>query len=34
LQRADGSDGIEPDASELWLIGVPGALHLTIGDAF
>jgi outer membrane protein assembly factor BamA len=34
LQRADGSHGIEPDASELWLIGVPGALHLTIGDAF
>jgi outer membrane translocation and assembly module TamA len=34
LQRADGSNGIEPDASKLWLIGVPGALHLTIGDAF
>jgi outer membrane protein assembly factor BamA len=34
LQRADGSNGIEPEASELWLVGVPGALHLTIGDAF
>jgi outer membrane translocation and assembly module TamA len=34
LQRADGSNGIEPDADELWLIGVPGAIHLTIGDAF
>jgi outer membrane translocation and assembly module TamA len=34
LQRADGSDGIEPDAEELPLLGVPGAIHLTIGDAF
>jgi outer membrane protein assembly factor BamA len=34
LQRADGSNGIEPDANELWLIGLPGAIHLTIGDAF
>jgi hypothetical protein len=33
-QRADGSNGIEPDANELWLLGVPGAIHLTIGDAF
>lgn len=32
LQRADGSDGIEPDANELF--GAPGALHLTIGDPF
>jgi outer membrane protein assembly factor BamA len=34
LQRADGSNGIEPDAEELWLLDVPGAIHLTIGDAF
>lgn len=34
LQRADGSTEIEPEAETLWLIGVPGAIHLTIGDAF
>jgi outer membrane protein assembly factor BamA len=34
LQRADGSDGIEEDADELPLIDYPGALHLTIGEAF
>jgi outer membrane translocation and assembly module TamA len=34
LQRSDGSDGIGPDDSTLPLVGVPGALHLTIGDAF
>lgn len=32
LQRADGSDGIGPEANELF--GAPGALHLTIGDPF
>jgi outer membrane protein assembly factor BamA len=34
LQRADGSDGIEDDAETLPFIGVPGAIHLTIGDAY
>lgn len=34
LQRADGSDEIEPDAETLPLLNVPGAIHLTIGDAF
>ncbi len=34
LQRVDGSDGIEDDANELPLIDHPGALHLTIGEAF
>ena len=34
LQRADGSNGIEPDAQRLWLLDIPGAIHLTIGDAF
>lgn len=34
LQRADGSDGIEPDATTLPFSDTPGALHLTIGDAF
>ncbi|HEX6275480.1 MAG TPA: POTRA domain-containing protein [Polyangiaceae bacterium] len=34
LQRADGSNGIESGAEELFLIGVPGAIHLTIGDAY
>ncbi len=32
LQRADGSDGINPDDSRIF--GAPGALHLTIGDPF
>lgn len=32
LQRLDGSDGIEDDDSDLF--GAPGAIHLTIGDAF
>lgn len=32
LQRTDGSDGVEPDDSRF--LGNPGALHLTIGDAF
>lgn len=32
LQRADGSDGVAEDDSRLF--GAPGALHLTIGDAF
>lgn len=34
LQRADGSNGIEDDAERLPFIGVPGAIHLTIGDAY
>jgi outer membrane protein assembly factor BamA len=34
LQRADGSNGIEPGANKLPLVGIPGAIHLTIGDAF
>jgi hypothetical protein len=33
-QRADGADAIEPDAERLPLLKVPGAIHLTIGDAF
>jgi outer membrane translocation and assembly module TamA len=33
-QRTDGSDGIEDDAEQLPLSGVPGAIHLTIGDPF
>jgi hypothetical protein len=33
-QRLDGSDGIEPDASELLFSNTPGAVHLTIGDPF
>jgi len=32
LQRADGSNGVAEDDSRLF--GAPGALHLTIGDAF
>jgi outer membrane protein assembly factor BamA len=32
LQRADGSSGIGEDDSKLF--GAPGAIHLTIGDAF
>lgn len=32
LQRADGSAGTRPDDSTL--LGAPGAIHLTIGDAF
>lgn len=32
LQRADGSNGVADDDSRLF--GAPGALHLTIGDAF
>jgi outer membrane translocation and assembly module TamA len=34
LQRADGSNGIEPDPSVLPFSDTPGALHLTIGDPF
>lgn len=34
LQRAGGSSTVEADAERLPLIDVPGALHLTIGDAF
>jgi translocation and assembly module TamA len=34
LQRSDGSPGIEPEAERLPGINVPGAIHLTIGDAF
>jgi translocation and assembly module TamA len=34
LQRADGSAAIEPEAERLPLLKVPGAIHLTIGDAF
>ena len=33
-QRADGSDGIENDASTFPLTSAPGALHLTIGESF
>lgn len=33
-QRADGSNGIEPDANELLFSDTPGAMHLTIGDPF
>lgn len=32
LQRTDGSDGVVADDSTLF--GAPGAIHLTIGDAF
>ncbi len=32
LQRTDGSDGVSEDDSTLF--GAPGAIHLTIGDAF
>lgn len=32
LQRTDGSDGVKADDSRLF--GHPGAIHLTIGDAF
>jgi outer membrane translocation and assembly module TamA len=32
LQRVDGSDGVSEDDSRLF--GAPGAIHLTIGDAF
>lgn len=32
LQRLDGSDGVNEDDSRLF--GAPGAIHLTIGDAF
>lgn len=32
LQRLDGSDGVQEDDSALF--GAPGAMHLTIGDAF
>ena len=32
LQRSNGTDGIESGASNLF--GAPGAVHLTIGDAF
>ena len=32
LQRLDGSDGVDVDDSRLF--GAPGAIHLTIGDAF
>jgi len=34
LQRLDGSRGIEKDANKLPLIDIPGAFHLTIGEAF
>ncbi len=34
LQRADGSSAIADDADRLPLSRVPGAIHLTIGDAF
>ncbi len=34
LQRADGSDGIEDDASTVLFTDRPGAVHLTIGDPF
>lgn len=34
LQRADGSNGIEPEPSVLPFSDTPGALHLTIGDPF
>lgn len=34
LQRSDGSPAIEPEAERLPWIDVPGAIHLTIGDAF
>lgn len=34
LQRADGSNGIEPERSVLPFSDTPGALHLTIGDPF
>jgi outer membrane translocation and assembly module TamA len=34
LQRADGSNGIEPDPRVLPFSDTPGALHLTIGDPF
>ncbi len=33
-QRADGSDGIDPDASTFPFTEAPGALHLTIGESF
>jgi outer membrane translocation and assembly module TamA len=33
-QRSDGSDGIEDDANEVLFSGLPGAVHLTIGDPF
>lgn len=34
LQRADGSSAIAADADRLPISRVPGAIHLTIGDAF